>query len=304
MKRITAIVTILVVLAASPRIIRYALDQRGGSLPAAAASVFGGVDASALYLLDVTDGKVLYERNSQQELPPASMTKMMTEYVLLEDIAAGRIGWEDEVRFSAYAAAVPGAGMDAREGESWSVRDLFAAMAIHSANDAAVALAEYAADGSEKEFVERMNRTASDLKLRGTEFHNATGLGSRDLAGLGKDAPKGENRMSARDAGVLASHLIRKYPDILQITSQPEARLKNGTVVLPTTNEMLPGGRFGFRGNDGLKTGYTSEAGYCFTGTVSREGKRLIAVVMGAPTPEARFTEAERLFEYGLDKGV
>ncbi|WP_058301252.1 D-alanyl-D-alanine carboxypeptidase family protein [Gorillibacterium timonense] len=299
MKRIAAVVTLILVLAAAPKIVSYAFDSRQSAEPAGATAALRGLDASSAFLLDVSDGKVLYEHNSHSALPPASMTKMMTEYLLLEDIQSGELDWEDEVEFSAYAAAVPGAGMDGQEGERWSVRDLFAAMAIHSANDAAVALAEHVS-GSESKFVKKMNETAAQLKLKDTKFYNATGLGRRDIAEISPDRPKGDNKMSARDAGVLASHLIRKYPEILKITSQLEASLKGGKVVLPTTNEMLPGGRFGFKGNDGLKTGYTSEAGYCFTGTVNQHGRRLIAVVMGASTPEARFEETEKLFSYGF----
>ncbi|MEO3945429.1 D-alanyl-D-alanine carboxypeptidase family protein [Gorillibacterium sp. CAU 1737] len=267
--------------------------------PAGTPESLQGLDAGSVFLFDMTDGKVLYERSSHQALPPASLTKMMTEYVLLDKLAAGEIDWSDEVPVSAYAAQVPGAGMGAEEGERWTVRDLFAAMAVHSANDAAVALAEYAA-GSEKVFVKNMNEAAQELGLEDTVFYNATGLGQKDIAEVSPEPPGKDNRMSARDAGVLAAALIDTYPELLEVTSELTASLKGGEVVLPTTNEMLPGGRFGFQGNDGLKTGYTTAAKYCFAGTASREGKRLVTVVMGASTPEARFEETRKLLDYGF----
>ncbi|WP_235427258.1 D-alanyl-D-alanine carboxypeptidase family protein [Cohnella kolymensis] len=258
--------------------------------------------AESAVLLDASTGEWLYVHNAQEPLPPASMSKMMTELLVLDAIEQGKIHWEDKVTISAYAAGVNGASMQLLSGQSVGVRQLFEAMAIHSANDASVALAEFTA-GSEAEFVEQMNARANKIGLSDeTHFANATGLSSRDLDSYATAAADGETIMTAKDVALLARHLIKSHPEVLKVTKKSSAGGGSKAANLRTTNEMLPGQRFGTKGNDGLKTGYTQKAGYCFTGTTVRNGKRYITVVMGTDTPEARFEETKKLLAYGEAK--
>jgi len=259
------------------------------------------VEARAALLMDASTGAVLAGKLEDEPLPPASMSKMMTEVVVLDAVRRGKLAWDDRVVTSRYAACVEGAQIGFGAGEKWTVRELFEAMTVHSANDAAVALAERTA-GSEREFVKRMNRKAREIGLsERTVFANATGLSSDDLQPFREAASEGDSVMTARDAARLARYLVHTYPEVLEVTKQRDVALASRKVTLHTTNRMLPGEPFGYKGNDGMKTGYTSDAGYCFTGTVKRGGKRLIAVVMGAPTADARFTETEKLFQFGFD---
>lgn len=253
--------------------------------------------AESAVLLDADSGEWLYLHNAEEPLPPASMSKMMTELLILESVKNNRFDWEDPVAVSPYAAGVGGAAMGLLPGQTVTVRQLFEAMAIHSANDAAVALAEFAA-GSEAQFVERMNAKADRIGLsEETHFANATGLSSGDLEGYATAAAEGDTVMTAKDVALLAQHLVETYPEVLQVTKKPVAGGAKAAH-LKTTNEMLPGQRFGTKGNDGLKTGYTERAGYCFTGTTVRNGRRYITVVMGTDTPEARFEETKKLLSY------
>ncbi|GFN33553.1 D-alanyl-D-alanine carboxypeptidase family protein [Paenibacillus xylaniclasticus] len=259
------------------------------------------VEAKAAILIEANTGRTLFVQHADTPLPPASMSKMMTELLVLEAIRTGRMGWDDQVAVSRYAASVPGAGAGLLVGQSISVRQLFESMAIHSSNDAAVALAEYAA-GTEKQFVRMMNDRAKQIGLSDDAvFANATGLSSADLAAFPEAASEGETSLTARDVATLARYLIRSFPEVLTITSRSAVyNNEGGSGALRTTNLMLPGERFAYPGSDGLKTGYTERAGYCFTGTTVRGNTRLIAVVMGTDTAEARFMETERLYELGF----
>lgn len=253
-------------------------------------------------MMEADTGKWLYTSNGKEALPPASMSKMMTETLILDSIQAGDLSWEDTIVASAYAAQVGGAGMELVEGQRVSVKELFDAMAIHSANDAAVALAENIA-GSETEFVKRMNKKAQEIGLSDdTYFANATGLSSTDIESYATAAADGDTVMTAEDVALLARYLIETHPEILKITKKATASAKSEPDMLKTTNEMLPGQRFGTKGNDGLKTGYTKQAGYCFTGTTIIDGRRYITVVMGASTPEARFEETKKLLDYAEER--
>jgi len=252
-------------------------------------------------MLDAETGKWLYRSDSKEALPPASMSKMMTEAIVLDAMRSGAIGRDDPVVASDYAANVGGAGMGLAAGQAYPAGKLFDAMAVHSANDAAVALAEHVA-GSEKAFKDLMNAKAKEIGLsRATRFANSTGLSSTDLQGFGSASSDGETLMTAEDAALLAKYLIDEYPELLRITRQASVKLAGAEAGLPTTNEMLPGQRFGTKGNDGLKTGYTERAGYCFTGSTVLNGKRYITVVMGARTPEARFEETKKLLDYAKE---
>lgn len=260
------------------------------------------LEAESAILIDADTGKVIFAYNADDPLPPASVSKLMTELLVLEAVSGGKVQWEDELSFSRYAASVTGAQIGLAQGETISLRAAFEATAVHSSNDAAIALAEHIA-GTEALFVDRMNAKAREIGLsHNTRFANASGLSSMDLMGR-PDAGKynqAETRMTARDIAKLASHLIKEYPEILEVTSRSQVELA-GMGTLSATNWMLPGERYAYPGNDGLKTGYTEAAGYCFVGTTHREGRRLVSVVMKTPTKDARFTETKKLFEYGFN---
>lgn len=261
------------------------------------------IDASASVLMDVKTGKVYYEHNASAALPPASMSKMMTELLVLKNIKEGRHSWDETVTASRYAANVTGAEIGLRPGESLPLRTMFEAMVIHSANDAAIALAEHIG-GNEREFVKQMNETARELGLsRQTVFANATGLSSQDLRPFKSASSERETMMTAKDLAMLTRHLIHAYPEILDVTAKTELHIPEKRMTLHTTNAMLPGEAFAYSGNDGFKTGFTQRAGYCFTGTAERDGRRFVAVVMGAPDAEKRFEDAAKMFNYAFEDG-
>ncbi|WP_309272150.1 D-alanyl-D-alanine carboxypeptidase family protein [Paenibacillus sp.] len=264
---------------------------------------FFKIDASSAVLMDVKSGKVYYEHNASAALPPASMSKMMTELLVLQNVKEGRNSWEEPVTASRYAANVTGAKIGLRPGESLPLRTMFEAMVIHSANDAAIALAEHIG-GSEKAFVEQMNMMAHNIGLSSQSvFANATGLSSADLKGFRSAASDRETVLTATDLAITARYLIRTYPEILKITEKTELYIPEKQQSFHTTNAMLPGEAFAYNGNDGFKTGYTERAGYCFTGTSERDGKRFIAVVMGSANTQKRFEDAAKIFNYGFGGG-
>lgn len=259
--------------------------------------------ARAAILIDAGTGEVLLQHNADEALPPASMSKMMTELLVLDRVHGGELRWMDIVLASGYAAAVPGARMGIAEGDALTVRELFDAMTVHSANDAAVALAEHVA-GTEARFVELMNERAKRIGMsEATVFGNASGLSGRDIAGIPGASHERDTVMTARDTARLAGHLIGKYPEVLEVSSRSSVKVSTSGRALAATNLMLDDKPFAYPGNDGLKTGYTPDAGYCFTGTVKRDGKRLISVVMGTDTPESRFVETTKLYKLGFREG-
>lgn len=260
--------------------------------------------AKAAVLLNADTGEWLYAKNENRAMPPASMSKMMTELLILEDVRNGRLRWDEPVTAGRYAASAPGAEMGLEPGQTATVEELFRAMAVHSANDAAIALAERAA-GSEAGFVERMNAKAGEIGLSGkTVFGNATGLPRSDLLDFPEASSERDTVMTAKDVALLARYLLVNEPEVIRFTTEPAAEGTGGeggeTVMLRTTNEMLPGQRFGTKGNNGLKTGYTRSAGYCFAGSFVRDGRRYITVVMGTDTPEERFEETRKLLNAAL----
>lgn len=267
------------------------------------------LDVESAILIEAETGQVLYEYNADDARPPASMSKMMTEYLVLEQIHNGQLKWDDMVTASRYAATVGGSGGLIATNEKLSVKDMFYAMSIYSGNDASVALAEHIAT-TEENFAHMMNAKASELGLsEDAHFINATGLSRSDL---GENAPKdiqGETVMSARDAAILARALILDFPELLEFTKIPSKKLRerdNSSMI--NHNWMLEGNKeipsfraYWYEGLDGLKTGFTDEAMYCFTGTAVRDGVRLISVVMGAASKEDRFHETRKLLDYGFN---
>lgn len=259
------------------------------------------VEAEAYYLMDVKSGVILAEKDAYTSRPPASMTKMMTQLLVLEQIKKGTIKWEDIIKVSARAAAINEAEIRLKPNEEMSIKELFIASVVKSANDATVALAEHIA-GSETKFVEMMNTKASELGLKGTHFRNATGL---NIESYGSHAPEisGEHVMTAHDSANLANVLMKEYPEILEYTAIPKYTFRKGTgeqVTVDNYNWMLPERKAPYEGVDGLKTGHTDDAGYCFTGTAKRDDFRIISVVMKTTAESKRFSETKKLMDYAF----
>lgn len=272
------------------------------------------IKGDAAILVEAETGKVLFEQNADNVLGIASMTKMMTEYLLLEAIKEGRVKWDQEYGVSEVVWQVSQdrglSNVPLRRDGKYKVRELYEAMTIYSANGATMALAEVMA-GSEANFVKMMNDKAKKLGLKDYKFVNSTGLNNRDLKGLHPEGTgaEDENVMSARATAKLAFHLINDFPEVLETASTPTKKFREGTddeIKMDNWNWMLPKLVFGYEGADGLKTGTTDFAGYCFTGTAKRDGKRFITVVMNAKNAsgkgdyKARFDETRKMFDYAF----
>jgi len=268
------------------------------------------INAESAILVDADTGKILYAKNPDMVLPPASMTKMMTEYLVWEAIEDGSISWDTETEISDYAYSISSdedfSGVGLYQDEKYTVRSLYEAMAINSDNATTIALAELIA-GSEGEFVKLMNEKAEEMGLSDYEFVNTTGLENSSLGDQypeGTD-PDGTNLLSARSAALLAYNLINDFPEALDISSMPEAKfdekeIRNWNWMLPHDASYLE--QYHYEGVDGLKTGYTDLAGYSFTGTAERNGKRLITVVMKTGSESERFEETAKLLDYGFSQ--
>ena len=255
------------------------------ALPAQAAGLeVGGKSAC---LMEVTTGTVLYEKNSSEPLAPASVTKVMTMLLIMEAIDSGKISWDDMVTASENAAAKGGSQVYLKAGETMFVRDMLKSIAVSSANDCACAMAEHLA-GSEEAFVEQMNKRAQELGMTGTHFVNCTGL---------DDAPEAsEHRTSAGDIAIMSRELLSKHPDINKFTTIWMDTIRGGAFGLSNTNKMV---RF-YSGATGLKTGFTSGAGYCLSASAQRDGMELVAVVMGAESSTVRFAACKQMLDYGF----
>ena len=238
-------------------------------------------------LMDVATGTVLYEKNSHEPLAPASVTKVMTMLLIMEAIDSGKIGWDDTVTASETAAAKGGSQIYLKVGETMSVSDMVKSIAVSSANDCACAMAEHLA-GSEAAFVEMMNTRAKELGMEDTHFVNCTGL---------DDGPEAaQHRTSAYDIALMSRELLKNHPDIKKFTTIWMDTVRNGAFGLSNTNKMV---RF-YSGATGLKTGFTSGAGYCLSASAQREGMELIAVVMGCETSAERFNACKAMLDYGF----
>ena len=235
--------------------------------------------------MEASTGDILFEKNSYEKLPPASMTKIMTMLLIMENIENGNLSWDDEVTASENASSMGGSQIFLEAGEVMSVKDMVKGIAIASGNDAAVAMAEKIA-GTEEEFVKLMNNRAKELGLENTNFKNVTGL-------------EAENHYSsAHDMAVMARELI-KHEKILEFTGTYEDYLRENTdkkFWLVNTNKLV---RF-YQGVDGLKTGYTGEAGYCLTSTMKRGNMRIITVVMNEPDSATRNSETVKMLDYAF----
>ncbi len=234
-------------------------------------------------LMEASTGKVLYEKNADEALPPASVTKIMTLLLVMEAIDSGTLKWDDTVTASAHATSMGGSQIYLKEGEQMTVEDMVKSVVIASANDAAVALAEHIA-GSEEVFVSRMNERAKQLGMNNTKFENTNGLD--DTA---------ENHVtSARDIAIMSRELI-KHEKVLEYSSTWMDSVRNGAFGLTNTNRLV---RF-YRGCTGLKTGSTSKAKFCISATAKRDGMSLIAVIMASPTRDERNNAAKTLLDWG-----
>ncbi|WP_340372554.1 D-alanyl-D-alanine carboxypeptidase family protein [Peribacillus sp. FSL E2-0218] len=260
-----------------------------------------GLKAEAAIIIDGKTGQIVYEKNADKVLGIASMSKMMTEYIIMESIKNGKISWDQKVKINKYVHDLSKApnlsNVGLTEGEDYTVKELYQAMAIYSGNAATVALAQLVS-GSEKNFVKLMNERASKLGLKNHRFVNASGLNNSDLLG---EYPTGkaddENVMTAKDTALLAYRLINDYPEVLKIASISKLKFRDGKEY-PNFNWMLPGLIFEYKGVDGLKTGSTDYAGYGHTGTVIRDGQRYITVVMKSTNKNERFADSTKLMNY------
>ena len=256
-------------------------------LPVGVAAAQPDVAGKSALLMDLQTGTVLYEKNAHDRLAPASVTKVMTMLLIMEAIDDGRIGWNDVVIASEAAAAKGGSQIYLKVGERMSVADMVKSIAVSSANDCACAMAEHIA-GSEAAFVEMMNSRASELGMADTRFVNCTGLDDSEEAK--------EHLTSAYDIALMSRELMKNHPDITKFTTIWMDTVRNGTFGLSNTNKMV---RF-YPGATGLKTGFTSGAGYCLSASAQREGLGLIAVVMGCETSQSRFAACKQLLDYGF----
>ena len=242
-------------------------------------------NAKSAILLEASTGEIIFEKNSHEKLHPASMTKMMSMLLILENIEKGVINWDDIVTVSSNASSMGGSQILLETNEQMSVSDLFKGIAVASGNDAVVAMAEKIA-GTEEEFVNMMNKRANELGLTDTNFKNCHGLDDAN------------HYSSAADMAKIAMELV-KHEKLFEYTSIYEDYLREGTdrkFWLVNTNKLV---RF-YSGADGLKTGYTGEAGFCLTATAKRNGMRIIAVVMGEPDSKTRTSDVSSMLDYAF----
>lgn len=241
--------------------------------------------AKSAIIIEASTGKVLFEKNADEKLVPASMTKMMSMLLIMENIESGVLKWNQKITVSENASSMGGSQILLETGEKMTVKDLFKGVAIASGNDAVVALGEAIA-GSEEGFVDMMNKRAKELNLKNTNFKTPHGLDAAN------------HYSSARDMSLIAKELV-KHEKVLEFTSVYEDYLRENTdkkIWLVNTNKLV---RF-YDGVDGLKTGYTKDAGYCLTATAKKDGMRIIAVVMGEPDSKTRNKEVSEMLDYSF----
>lgn len=244
----------------------------------------GTLSAKSAILMEMSSGQVLMEKNADEKLPPASITKIMTLLLVMEALDEGKITLEDRVTASREASSKGGSQIWLKEGEVMTVHELIKATAVASANDASTALSEYIA-GDETSFVALMNKRAAELGLTNTNFENCSGL----------DDTAENHYTTARDIAIMSCELM-KHEKIKEYTTIWMDSLRNGETELVNTNRLI---RF-YEGATGLKTGTTSKAGYCISATAQREGMELVAVVLGSDNSTDRFEDAKKLLNWGF----
>ncbi|WP_245595992.1 D-alanyl-D-alanine carboxypeptidase family protein [Paenibacillus taiwanensis] len=241
--------------------------------------------ARSAVLMDADTGTIIFDKNSHDRLPPASITKIMTMLLIMESVKDGKLKMTDKVRTSEYAASMGGSQIFLEPGEEMTVQEMLKGIAMASGNDASVAMAEKIA-GSEQAFVQMMNEKAKQLGMKDTHFVNCNGL------------PANNHYTSAYDIALMSQALLQ-YPEITKFTGAYEDYLRQHTEKkfwLVNTNKLV---RF-YTGADGLKTGYTSEAKYCLSATAKRDNMRIVAVVLGEPNTKTRNSEVSQLFDYAF----
>ena len=241
------------------------------------------IAASSYILMDASTGHVILENNATEALPPASLTKIMTAYIAIEEIISGNLSLDEEVHISEKAWRMDGSKMFVGVNTYVSVEDLLRGIIIQSGNDASVAIAEHIA-GSEDAFADMMNQYAEVLGLEQSFFMNSSGL----------DSDEYYNRMSARDLALLSRATIGNHPEFYPMYAEREFTYND--IRQPNRNTLL----FRDRNVDGLKTGWTDRAGYCLVTSAERDGMRLIAVVMGTESENARAVETQKMLTYGF----
>lgn len=245
------------------------------------------LEAKSAILIDASSGEIIYEKNIHEKLPPASITKIMVLLIAMEDLDSGKIKLDDKVHVSANSARMGGSQVYLEEGETQIVDELFKAICLRSANDAAVALAEHIS-GSIDVFVQRMNERAKQLGMLNTNFKNATGL------------PDEEHFTTAYDISLMSRELIQ-YPKIhewltIYMTDIKVGKNKDVTQTLVNTNKLIRD----YQGANGIKTGLTDEAGHCLAASAKRGNLSLISVILGGPTSNSRFLESKQLLDFGF----
>lgn len=238
-------------------------------------------------LIEANSGKIIYQKEKDMKLSIASLTKMVGQIIILEEIESGNIKWDDTITVSHNASSMGGSQIYLEDGEKISVEDLMKGISVASGNDAIVAMAEYIS-GSEEKFVKRMNNIAKKLKLKNTHFVNCTGL------------DEDKHYSSSYDVALVARELVVNHPEIIRFSSIYEDYLRNNTdrkFWLVNTNKLI---NF-YDGADGLKTGHTDNAGYCLAATAIRGNLRLIGVVLGENDSKVRNKEVMELLDYGFN---
>lgn len=275
LKRIIAIFSVLTMIILALPVHTYAIED----------NIPFELKAKSAVLMDADSGEVLYSKNGDEPLPPASVTKIMTLLCVMEAIDGGSLTLEEKVSVSANAASMGGSQVFLEVGEEMTVDEMLKCVVVSSANDAAVALAERVA-GSEEAFVHLMNQRAAELGMKNTNFENVTGL---------DDSVK-NHTISAYDIAIASRELITKHPKIFDYTTIWMDTVRNGEFGLSNTNRLI---RF-YKGATGLKTGSTSKAGFCISATAKRDGLHLIAVIMGSETRDIRNGAATMLLDWGF----
>lgn len=250
----------------------------------AAAETGPEVSAPSALLMDQATGTVLFEKNADEQRAPASVTKVMTLLLIMEALESGRLTWDTPVSVSAEAAGMGGSQVYLKEGETMTVDEMVKCIAVVSANDCCVAMAETIA-GSTASFIEQMNARAAELGMTNTHFNSCTGLDTEN------------HYTTARDIAMMSRELM-KHSDIQKYTTIWMDSVRDGAFTLSNTNKLV---RY-YEGATGLKTGFTSTAGYCLSATATRDSLSLIAVVLGGETSDKRFEDAKTLLNYGFSQ--
>lgn len=253
-------------------------------------------------VIDAKTGEILLSENAKEEVSPASITKIMTAYLVLEEVKKGNLKWDTKIKITSdyvhWMGLYGGSRVGLQKNKTYTVKELFDGLLIKSGNDTAIALAEHIS-GTEEEFVKRMNITAKELKMENTYFVTSNGLPIDNIAPKYRpNAKMNENIMSAYDTAILSRQLITKYPEVLETTNKTSIKIKNN--IYTTTNGLLRDNQF--KGLDGLKTGFTYKAGYTITATAERDGVRLIVVTMGRENAQKRNKDTVFLLKEGFEK--